>query len=59
MTTPDASVQEDGSLEELVGRVADEFLSSQRQGERPDAEEYANRYPQARRCSAMCWRPCS
>src|SRR6516165_7984937 len=43
----DASVQEDVSLESLVARVADEFLERQKQGERPDAEEYAARYPQA------------
>src|SRR5262249_45643519 len=35
------------SLESLVGRVADEFLDRQRRGERPDAEEYAARHPQA------------
>src|SRR5215831_8442438 len=34
-------------LESLVGRVADEFLQRQERGERPDAEEYAARYPQA------------
>src|SRR5207237_9845315 len=35
------------SLESLVGQVADEFLRRQEQGERPDIEEYAARYPQA------------
>jgi tetratricopeptide (TPR) repeat protein len=40
-------VQEHASLESLVGRVADEFLRRQEQGERPDIEEYAARYPQA------------
>jgi serine/threonine protein kinase len=35
------------SLEALVGEVADEFLRRQQQGERPDIEEYAARYPQA------------
>jgi hypothetical protein len=40
-------VQEDLSLESLVARVADEFLERQKRGERPDAEEYAARHPQA------------
>ena len=40
-------VQENLSLESLVGRVADEFLRRQEQGERPDVEEYAARYPEA------------
>jgi hypothetical protein len=40
-------VQENLSLESLVGRVADEFLQRQEQGERPDVEEYATRYPEA------------
>jgi WD40 repeat protein/serine/threonine protein kinase len=40
-------VQENVSLESLVGRVADEFLRRQEQGERPDVEEYAVRYPEA------------
>jgi WD40 repeat protein/serine/threonine protein kinase len=35
------------SLESLVGQVADEFLSRQRAGEHPIADEYANRYPAA------------
>ena len=35
------------SLESLVGLVADEFLRRQEQGEQPDIEEYAARYPQA------------
>src|SRR5262245_3237057 len=42
------SVLEDNvALESLVGQVADEFLQRQERGERPDAEEYAARYPQA------------
>jgi serine/threonine protein kinase/WD40 repeat protein len=40
-------LQEDLSLESLLGQVADEFLRRQEQGERPDIEEYAARYPQA------------
>jgi WD40 repeat protein/serine/threonine protein kinase len=43
----DALVEADPSLESLVGQVADEFLSRQRQGEHPDVEEYVRRYPQA------------
>jgi len=37
----------DRSLESLVGRVADEFLRRQRNGESPDVEEYVARYPEA------------
>src|SRR5713226_2119377 len=40
-------MQENASLESLVGQVADEFLRRQERGERPDVEEYAARYPQA------------
>ena len=40
-------VNEPLALESLVGQVADEFLRRQEQGERPDVEEYAARYPQA------------
>jgi WD40 repeat protein/serine/threonine protein kinase len=40
-------VREDLSLESLVAQAADEFLARQRQGERPDVEEFAARYPQA------------
>jgi tetratricopeptide (TPR) repeat protein len=43
----DAALSEDGSLESLVGRVADEFLSRQERGENPDLEEYAARHPHA------------
>jgi serine/threonine protein kinase/Flp pilus assembly protein TadD len=43
----DVSVPEDLSLELVVARVADEFLDRQKQGERPDVEAYAARYPQA------------
>src|SRR5215470_16255848 len=43
----DALVKEDQSLESLVAQAADEFLARQRQGERPDVEEFAARYPQA------------
>jgi serine/threonine protein kinase/Flp pilus assembly protein TadD len=35
------------TLESLVGQVADEFLRRQQQGELPDIEEYAARYPEA------------
>jgi eukaryotic-like serine/threonine-protein kinase len=45
MTEP--SQREDCSLEALVGQVADEFLRRRREGERPTAEEYLARYPQA------------
>jgi serine/threonine protein kinase len=34
-------------VESLVARVADEFLERQRRGERPTAEEYATRHPEA------------
>lgn len=42
-----APLQLDESLESLVGQVADEFLRRQRTGERPTAEEYVARFPQA------------
>jgi serine/threonine protein kinase len=47
MQTVSAAAKEDASLESVVGRVADEFLRQQRQGERPDVEEYAACYPEA------------
>jgi hypothetical protein len=37
----------EGSLESLVGQVADEFLRRQRAGEHPHVEEYLARYPEA------------
>jgi serine/threonine protein kinase/Flp pilus assembly protein TadD len=43
----DASAHDDGSLESLVGQVADEFLSRQKRGDQPSIEEYAARYPHA------------
>jgi hypothetical protein len=43
----EVSAPEDMSLESVVARVADEFLARQKQGERPDVEEYAARYPHA------------
>jgi serine/threonine protein kinase/Flp pilus assembly protein TadD len=43
----EASINVDSSLESLVGQVADDFLRRQREGERPDIEEYLARYPQA------------
>ncbi len=39
--------QEDVALESLVAQVADEFLERQRCGEKPTAEEYAARHPEA------------
>jgi serine/threonine protein kinase/WD40 repeat protein len=35
-----------GSLEELVGQVADDYMQRVERGEQPDLEEYARRYPQ-------------
>ncbi len=43
----DTATPEDGALESLVGQVADEFLRRQQQGENPDVETYAARYPDA------------
>jgi serine/threonine-protein kinase len=43
----DASVHEEVSLESLVAQVVDEFRERQQQGDRPDIEEYAARYPHA------------
>jgi tetratricopeptide (TPR) repeat protein len=43
----DAALHEDGSLDSLVGQVADEFLSRQKRGENPDVEEFVARYPHA------------
>jgi serine/threonine protein kinase/Flp pilus assembly protein TadD len=43
----DAALDEDGSLDSLVGRVADEFLDRQKRGENPDVEEYVVRHPHA------------
>ena len=40
-------IQDSASLESLVAAVADEFLQRQRQGERPDVEEYCTRHPEA------------
>jgi serine/threonine protein kinase len=34
-------------VDELVGRIADEFTQRLNQGEQPDVEEYARRYPDA------------
>src|SRR4051812_15457066 len=36
-----------GSLDALVGELADDFLTRQQRGERPDPEEYAARHPGA------------
>jgi serine/threonine protein kinase/Flp pilus assembly protein TadD len=36
-----------GSLDALIGQVADEFLQRQKSGESPDPEEYAARHPEA------------
>jgi serine/threonine-protein kinase len=38
---------DEGSLESIIGKVADEFLRRQENGECPDIEEYAAVYPQA------------
>ncbi len=43
----DSTTSEDGTLEALVGQVADEFLRRQQQGENPDVESYLARYPDA------------
>jgi WD40 repeat protein/serine/threonine protein kinase len=43
----EAPVQVEGSLESLVGQVADEFLRRQREGEHPDIDAYVAQYPQA------------
>src|SRR5688572_6475935 len=43
----DSRVLEECSLESLVGRVADEFLTRQKQGERPSIEEYVERHSEA------------
>jgi WD40 repeat protein/serine/threonine protein kinase len=37
---------EDAAAEALMGQIIDEFLDRQAQGERPEVEEYARRYPQ-------------
>jgi WD40 repeat protein/serine/threonine protein kinase len=37
----------DGTLESLVGRVADEFIERLDRGEQPDVEEFARRHPEA------------
>jgi serine/threonine protein kinase len=42
-----SQVGDEAPLESLVGRVADEFLRRRERGERPDAAEYADRYPEA------------
>jgi tetratricopeptide (TPR) repeat protein len=43
----DLSAAVDPGLESLVAQVADEFRERQKQGEQPDIEEYAARYPEA------------
>jgi WD40 repeat protein/serine/threonine protein kinase len=43
----EVSVQLEVSLESLVAQAADEFLERRKQGQEPDIEEYAARYPQA------------
>lgn len=42
----DTSSTQDRPLDDLVGRLADEFLERLRQGEKPSAEEYASRHPE-------------
>jgi Flp pilus assembly protein TadD len=41
-----AAADQGTGVEELVGRVADEFTERVQRGERPDVEEYARRHPQ-------------
>ncbi len=36
----------ENSVDSLLGEILDDFLERQGRGERPDAEEYAQRYPQ-------------
>jgi eukaryotic-like serine/threonine-protein kinase len=43
----EASFHEKASVESLVARVADDFQERQKNGELPDIEEYAARYPEA------------
>src|SRR5262249_28386406 len=43
----DVAVQQEVSLESLVAQAADQYLERRKQGEDPDIEEYAARYPQA------------
>src|SRR5262249_32615897 len=38
---------DDPALEELMARVAEDFQKRLERGERPDAQEYARRHPQA------------
>jgi serine/threonine protein kinase/tetratricopeptide (TPR) repeat protein len=40
------AAQPDLSVEDLVGRVADDFTERLHRGEHPDVEEYTQRYPQ-------------
>jgi hypothetical protein len=43
----EASLREKASVDSLVARVADEYLERQKNGEKPDIEEYAARHPEA------------
>ncbi len=43
----EASLRGKVSVESLVAQAADDFLERQKNGERPDIEEYAARYPEA------------
>jgi hypothetical protein len=43
----DSSSTQDHPLDNLVGRLAEEFLERLRRGEKPTAEEYAKRHPEA------------
>src|SRR5207253_10925185 len=43
----DVAVQQEASLESLLAQVADQFLEQRKQGQNPDIEDYAARYPQA------------
>src|SRR5262245_12198903 len=43
----DASAVQSTSMEELVGRITDDFLERLGRGEQPQVEDYARRYPEA------------
>src|SRR6185369_1578731 len=45
-TMSNQSEQDNGSMEALLGRVADEFTDRINRGERPDVEDYARDYPE-------------
>ena len=45
MSAKNPNIQTD--LDELIGELAEEFAQRLRDGEKPDIEEYAQRYPEA------------